>query len=247
MYFGGLMKIRDKINLDYPGLIENGPINIVIFGDSVSHGCFAQGEIDYEAVYWNKLRNKILEVRNYVPVNVINAAIGGITASMSLARMDKQVLSHNPDLIIVCFGLNDVNAALETYLNSMREIFEKSLASGAEVIFMTPNTFNTYVADDTPTQHYEYAKVTAEMQNNGKFDKYIYAAVDLAREMGVTVCDCYSAWKELAKTEDVTMLLANRINHPTKEMHGLFAQMLFDTIFEKEPEVQGTENTMYRG
>lgn len=85
------------------------------------------------------------------------------------------------------------------------------------------------------------------MQNNGKFDKYIYSAVDLAREMGVTVCDCYSAWKELGKTQDVTTLLANRINHPTKEMHGLFAQMLFDTIFEKEPEVQGTENTMYRG
>ena len=241
------MKIRDKINLDYWGLIENGPINIVVFGDSVTHGSVAQGEINYETVYWNRLRKKILDVRNYVPVNVINAGIGGITASMSLARMDKQVLSHNPDLIIVCFGLNDVNAALETYLNSMREIFEKSLASGADVIFMTPNSFNTYVADDTPEQHREYAKVTAEMQNNGKFDKYIYSAVDLARELGVTVCDCYSAWKELAKTEDVTMLLANRINHPTKEMHELFAKMLFDTIFEEKTETLGEENTMYRG
>jgi len=241
------MKIRDKINLDYWGLIEHGPINIVAFGDSVTHGAVAQGEINYETVYWNRLRQKILEVRNYVPVNIINAGIGGITASMSLARMDKQVLSHNPDLIIVCFGLNDVNAALDTYLNSMREIFEKSLASGAEVIFMTPNTFNTRVADDTPEQHYEYAKLTAEMQNNGKFDKYIYSAVDLAREMGVTVCDCYSASKELGKTQDVTMLLANRINHPTKEMHELFAQMLFDTIFGKDTKAIEVENTMYRG
>ena len=241
------MKICEKINLDYYGLIEHGPINIVAFGDSVTHGAVAQGEINYETVYWNRLKNKILEVRNYVPVNVINAGIGGITASMSLERMDSQVLCHNPDLIIVCFGLNDVNAEYDRYINAMRVIFEKSLKSGAEVIFMTPNTFNTSVAPDTPREHYEYAKVTCEMQKNGKFDKYIYGAVDLAREMGVEVCDCYSEWKKLAEKEDVTYLLANRINHPTKEMHELFAKMLFDTIFKDKTDAKKSESTMYKG
>lgn len=32
------MKIRDKLYLDRQGLEEHGPINVVIFGDSVSHG-----------------------------------------------------------------------------------------------------------------------------------------------------------------------------------------------------------------
>lgn len=43
-----------------------------------------------------------------------------------MERMDKQVLSHNPDLIIVCFGLNDVNGTLEEYLDSLEEIFVKA-------------------------------------------------------------------------------------------------------------------------
>ena len=226
------MKISEKINLDLQGLIENGPITIVAFGDSVTHGAVAHNEIDYETVYWNRLKKKINNLRNYVPVNVINAGIGGITAKDSLKRMDKQVLSHNPDLIIVCFGLNDVNGTLEDYLNSLEEIFDKAQKSGAEVIFMTPNMLNTSVLDDTAEEHYEYAIKTARMQNEGRMDLYMESAVRLATKMGVKVCDCYKKWKKLSETQDVTYLLANRINHPTKEMHELFAESLFEIIFE---------------
>ena len=66
------MHIKDKILLDQKGLEQHGPITIVAFGDSVTHGAL-NGEINYETVYWNRLRKKILDVRNYVPVNVINA------------------------------------------------------------------------------------------------------------------------------------------------------------------------------
>ena len=63
-------------------------------------------------------------------------------------------------------------------------------------------------------------------------DTYIYAAIELAKEMGITVCDCYSKWKEISKTQDTTQLLANRINHPVREMHELFADSLFEIIFD---------------
>ena len=240
------MLIKDKINLDRQGLIDNGPITIVAFGDSITHGAVCPGEINYETVYWNRLKKKINNINNFVPVNVINARIGGITAKKSLARMDKQVLSHNPDLIIVCFGLNDVNGPLEDYLDSMKEIFTKSLKSGAEVIFMTPNMLNTSVASDTPEEYYEYAQKTAQMQNEGKMDLYIDSAIKLANGLGITVCDCYKKWKKLSEAQDITYLLANRINHPTKEMHELFAESLFETIFgDSNLNIKSDDNTMY--
>lgn len=225
------MKIKDKIKLDYNGLIEHGPINIVAFGDSVTHGAVADGEYNYETVYWNRLRKMILEVSDYVPVNVIDAGIAGINAYMSLERIESQVLCHNPDLVIVCFGLNDVNGTLEEYLSSLEVIFDKCLNFGTDVIFLTPNMLNTYVADDTKEELKDYAEKTAEMQNSGRFDRYLESAVELAKSKNVKVCDCYSEWKKLSETEDTTMLLANRINHPTKEMHELFAQSLFEMIF----------------
>lgn len=242
------MHISDKIYMDVEGLEKYGPITIIAFGDSVTHGCVGPNEMNYETVYWNRLRKKLTDVRDYVPVNVINAGIGGYTAAGSLNRMDKHVLAHDPDLVIVCFGLNDVNGTLEEYLNSLRIIFEKCQAAGTDVIFLTPNMLNTYVAEDTEECWLEYAAVTAKMQNEGRMDLYIQSAAKLAGEMGVPVCDCYAKWKELSKTQDITMLLANRINHPTKEMHELFAHELFQMILPKEARGEASrEDGMYKG
>ena len=85
------MRVKDKIMLDVEGLMEYGPINIVIFGDSVSHGAF-NGYMDYERVYWNQLRQMLNRYRDYVPINMINASIGGTTAAKSVCRLEKQVL-----------------------------------------------------------------------------------------------------------------------------------------------------------
>lgn len=234
------MHIRDKIRMDQAQLEKEGPITIVAFGDSITHGSFATNgtgysEKDYESVYWNRLRKKILDVRDYVPVNVINAGIGGTTAARSMARLEKQVLIHNPDLVIVCFGLNDTGGGLEKYLSALRVIFERCSAV-ADVIFMTPNMMNTYIADDVHPAEQKVAEHTMRIQNSGTLDLFMNAAVNLAGEMHIPVCDCYAKWKELSLTQDTTKMLVNRINHPTKEMHELFAESLFRMIFDESSE-----------
>lgn len=239
------MKIKDKLNMNAEQLIENGPITIVAFGDSITHGAFGPGEIDYEAVYWNVLKKKLNSVRNYVPINVINAGIGGTTAKNSIARLDKQVLAHNPDLIIICFGLNDVNGSLDEYITSLNKIFEKCLQKDTDVIFMTPNMLNTHVMKDTEKRYFEYAHKTAEIQNSGRMDLYIESAVALAEKMGITVCNCYSIWKKLSETEDITMLLANRINHPSREMHKIFANALFNILIDSDSSIENHCDTMW--
>ena len=239
------MKISEKILLDHEGLQRHGPINIVIFGDSVSHGGLLN-TIDYENVYWNRLKKKLNAFRDYVPVNMICASIGGTTAMKSVERLERQVLRHEPDLVIVSFGLNDVNKELEDYLGALREIFTKCKAAGSDVIFMTPNMLNTYVAEDTEEKHLSYAHKTAEMQNSGRMDTFMSAAVALAQEMDVTVCDCYARWKKLAETEDTTLMLINRINHPTSEMHELFAESLYEMLLP-QADAAASDSTMYKG
>ncbi len=234
------MRIKEKIYMNRSQLMEEGPIIIAAIGDSVTHAA----EMHPDVAFHGRLRHKIIDVRNYVPVTVINSGIGGTCAGDALSRVDN-VLAHKPDVTIICFGLNDVNNELHEFITPLRELFEKCLKV-SDVIFMTPNMLNTYVAPGTAPHNLEYAAITAEMQNSGKMDTFMNAACDLAREMGVTVCDCYGMWKERAKTEDTTLLLANRINHPTEEMHELFADALFKTIFgEDELEKKENDNTMY--
>ena len=237
------MNIKEKLQMNFEGLCENGPVNIVIFGDSISHGAVGN-DIDYERVYWNLLRQKLNRFRNYIPVNMINASVGGTTARDSLPRLEKFALKHEPDLMIVSFGLNDVNGELQSYLDALKEIFEKSLHAGADVIFMTPNMLNTRVAEDTPEDLKSYAAVTAELQTSGKMDAFMTAAVALAKDMGVTVCDCYAKWKELAETQDITLLLGNRINHPNAEMQHLFADSLYKLIIGESKSEKPDDSTM---
>lgn len=209
------MRVKDKMLLDQAGLIEHGPVTIVCFGDSVTHGGFT--DMDLEAAYPHRLWKKLVGIKpQYMPINVINAGIGGMNATNSLPRLEKQVLKHEPDLVTVCFGLNDINAPLEDYLSSLRTIFEKCLAAGAEVIFMTPNMVTT----------------RDERQLNGYVDHYFEEAKAVAKDVGVKICDCYAKWKKLSETMDINILLANGINHPIREMHELFADSLFQTIFE---------------
>ena len=241
------MKIQEKLQLDKLSLLENGPINIVILGDSVSHAAFADYH-NYDAVYWSVLQKKLRAVRDYVPINMICAAVGGTTAKDALLRLSRDVLCHHPDLVIVCFGLNDVNGSLEDYLDSLREIFSRCKAAGSDVIFLSPNMLNTTVDPAvTPAQYFEYAHKTAEMQNGGRMDTFIYSAMDLAKEMGVSVCDCYSEWKKLSEAQDVTYLLSNRINHPTEKMHGLFADKLFELIMGEGRVAKANDDTMFKG
>ena len=240
------MKVSEKILMDRQGLQKHGPINIVIFGDSVSHGA-VNGYLDYENVYWNLLKKRLNQYRDYVPVNMINASIGGTTAKESVERMDKQVFCHLPDLVIVCFGLNDVNYPLEDYVDALRQIFGRCLEEKCDTIFMTPNMLNTYVAEDTPKMHWNYAHRTADMQNGGKMDGFIAAAIELANDMGIPVCDCYAKWKKLSETEDITMLLANRINHPVSSMHQLFCDSLYEMIMGQESAATSGDSTMVTG
>ncbi len=242
------MKIREKLFGGKEVLLNDGPITIVAFGDSVTHGALGAGVINYETVYWNLLKRKLNAKNSYMPVNVINAGIGGTTAERSISRMERQVFAHNPDLIIVAFGLNDVNGPLETYLSSLRTIFEACPSRGIDTTFLTPNMLNTYVAEGTEEMYLAYAAVTADYQNNGRMDKYMTAAAKLATECGVLVADVYSKWRELSKTTDTTLLLDNFINHPKAEMHELFADEIYKIIFpEDAPTVSENESTMYNG
>ena len=51
------------------------------------------------------------------------------------------------------------------------------------------------------------------------------------KEENIILCDCYAIWKRMYESGvDTTNLLSNGLNHPIREMHGLFAWQLVQTI-----------------
>ncbi len=238
------MKIIEKLsakNRDIHG--QRSPV-MAFLGDSVTHGCF---ELFFDAndnistvcetrnSYSSLLKEKFEKLYPYASPIVINAGISGGHATEGAVRLERDVLRFLPDITVVCFGLNDCQGGkdgLARYSEALKSIFTRLSEAGGEVIFMTPNMMNTeisrYITDERIKK---IAESIMNIQNGGGMDEYMQAAVRMAKQCGVTVCDCYAEWKKFQQNGvNITSLLSNYINHPTREMHRLFCDKLFDTM-----------------
>lgn len=238
------MKITEKLSAKLNDNRNNEGVVIAFLGDSVTQGCFELYKkenntvatiFDQRSSYERSVADILAILYPSVPINTVNAGISGDTSGRGLMRLERDVLRHEPDLTVVCYGLNDCGLgedSVATYTKNLKGIFEKILASGSELIFMTPNMMNTKISPHiTDPDFLRIAEGTQVKQNEGHFDAHIESARALCAEMGVPVCDCYAIWKRLYECGvNTTELLSNKINHPTREMNKMFAYELVRTM-----------------
>lgn len=238
------MKIIEKIRakqLDIHGTRQ--PV-IAFLGDSVTQGCFdvyvKDGKIETYVQMHKGYHEKVKRILNTlypeVPISIINAGISGDCASGGLKRLSRDVLSYSPDLIVVCYGLNDVSGeqdGLDEYINSLKAILQNSKESGAEVIFLTPN-LRTDICDQTTGEPLidDIWNQVAKNEREGWLRTYIDEARKLCKELSVNVCDCNMIWQTLKDNGvEINMLLSNKINHPIEELYWMFAYELVRMMF----------------
>ena len=238
------MEIMRKIAAKAQDLYGRPVPAIAFLGDSVTQGCFeiflqegnCQTVFEQEHAYSTYVSEILRTLFPNVPVCIINAGISGDSAANGADRLERDVLRFRPDLTVVCFGLNDCVRGpeyAEEYGQSLRCIFRKLLESGSEVIYMTPNMMNTCVDRDHIKEPIliDMAEYCMKMQTEGVVDAYLEQGKQAAEEYGVPVCDVYEKWKTLNRCgADITGLLANRINHPSRKMNWLFAWSLVETM-----------------
>ena len=241
------MRITDKFIAKAAHNDSNPTVTLAFLGDSITQGCFellprADQEFDNchdrQHVYHTYLQQILSVLYPSVPVNIINAGVAGMNAQHGLNRLQRDVLIHRPDLTIVCFGLNDCGVGengIAQYTAALEQIFDQLSAAGSEVIFMTPNMMANRVSPLLTVPLFRtIAEDIAKRQESGILDRYLNAAKELCNRKNIVVCDCYKKWKLLqANGVDTTELLANKINHPTRQMHWLFATSLIETMMEK--------------
>ena len=212
---------------------------IIFLGDSITEGCFAFYPTSYgldtyrqpEDCYVTKVAKALAKKYGESAPEVINAGISGNKASNGLDRLQKDVLDKKPDIVFVCFGLNDSNWSLINYRAAMSEIFDKLIENGIKPILLTPNMKCTYVSDKAIECSLVAAKKSAETQNSGRMDETVEISREVAREREIEICDVYAEWKKMyASGTDITLLLSNYINHPTPEMHDFIADMVMKTL-----------------
>jgi lipolytic protein G-D-S-L family len=239
MKFARLLAAKNDDILNAP------PVTAAFLGDSVTHGCFEcyrdedgniQTIFEREQSYAAKFAHIAGMLYPRAQLNIVNAGVSGGTAMQAAARLERDVLRFRPDLLVVNFALNDCGAGdrgLEEYIASMKKIFRQGKEAGAEVVYLTPNPMCGYVSAHLNSDFLrEIAKDLASRTADGVLDRYVAAATAAAKEERVPVCDCYSVWKNMRKNGvDITVLLANYLNHPTRDMQWLAALKLAEMLF----------------
>jgi lysophospholipase L1-like esterase len=207
------------------------PSTIVAFGDSTTA---VRGSTKvYATLLQEELRN----------VRVINAGVGGNTTEMARKRFEKDVLSHQPRIAILQFGINDSavdvwktppvtepRVTLERYEANLRHFVQTLKSKNTRVVVMTSNPLRW-----TPKLKEMYGKPPYQPENpdgfNAPLARYCEAARRVAREEGAELLDIQQAFVEQAQKKGVTVdtFLSDGM-HPNDAGHRIEADLLSERI-----------------
>jgi lysophospholipase L1-like esterase/predicted esterase len=188
------------------------PVKIVCLGDSVTGVYYHTGG---RRAYPEMLEVAIRKAMSKANVQVINAGISGHTTTEGLARLERDVLMHQPDLVTISFGLNDMSRlSEEQYRANLESLVTRARAANVNVVLCTPNTVLTTTA--RPLE---------------KLTRYCDLLRTLAKTLEVPVCDQFAAGEGL-RAKDAWAFrrtLSDEI-HPNMDGHKLMAEELCRTI-----------------
>lgn len=171
---------------------------------------------------------------------IINAGVCGNNTRALLARMDVDILSHRPDLILLMVGTNDaLNSAalvpIEEYRANLAMLVTRALATDCQVLLATIAPFHlpSLLSRHQPESYGLLSPLDRHHLVNG-------AIRDCAKEYQLPVADVNTALSAPGYIGDeAASLLRNPANsgvvdgvHPTAEGYALIAALFYRLILD---------------
>lgn len=219
--------------------VAEKPNTLVVFGDSTTA---TRGGLK---IYARSLQREL--PLNGLPVRVVNAGVAGHNTNHARVRFVKDVLDHNPDIVVIQFGINDAavdvwkdppatkpRISLERYVENLCHFVSTLKARNVQVILMTPNPLRW-----TPQIIEIYGKPPYLPEEstgfNVKLQEYAEAARQIAKSENVPLIDIYRSFENYARTEAKSdhYLLLDGI-HPNEHGHRLIADQLMVQLRKQE-------------
>ena len=153
------------------------PLSIVALGSSST---FGTGASDTSLSFPSQFARQLQRVFPGSAIRLINAGVGGNVATDMDARLERDVLVHAPELVILQTGTNDArkNVPLDTMRAATRRTIARIRERGGEVIILDSQRFQG--DGETP-----------------QFLTYLSALADVATELSVPVARRYG-WTSAA-------------------------------------------------
>ena len=203
-------------------LLNNKPITIVYYGDSIMTGCNSSGFNKAEPnmpILSKLITKKLTSEFGLSDITEYNTAVGGWTTNNGVVQNEIQtrIINKNPDLVIIGFGANDGTFKLDknTYGANIQSMMKAVLASNPDCEF---------VLISTPMPNSDASNAIGNMAGN--CEEYIEVLKSLSEEDNVAFADMTTLSKYVLSRKDWVDITGNNINHPSDFMIRLEAQLI---------------------
>ena len=156
---------------------------IVFFGDSITE----MG--DQPGGYVRLVADSLARAYPELDIEVIGAGISGNKVPDLLARVDRDVLAHDPSTVVIYIGINDVwhwtkhdgaGTTAEDFEQGLHTLVDTLQQAGADVVLCTPSVIGEQAAGTN--------------DQDDMLDEYAQISRDVAVEEGASVCDLRAAF-----------------------------------------------------
>lgn len=225
LLFGGCVdNCKENLMVDMPK--EN--LKIVAFGDSITE---AVAGLEPEQKWTTLLEKKLNSRSSDIRWAVVNSGIGGNTSREGLARIEKDVISHKPDIVLVEFGGNDATndphraVSIEEFNRNMAMMYEKINGAKAQMVLLT----FTPVIDDWHSvgKHEKYAVC-------GGFDHFVefyrQATREFAKEKSLKLIDIDVDLRKACITYSQDQIILKDGVHLTAKANEIVAEIIYDCL-----------------
>jgi len=186
--------------------LESGcNMTIVAFGDSITAGYAVRRGFPS---FWKEM---LAEKYQQANIRMVNSGISGDTSMDGLARLDWSVLSYEPDLVTINFGINDCVLGLGL------DEFEMNLVKMVRRIRSCPNS-EILLLSSQPLETPPYDRLVLD---------YYQAVQRVAEEMDAGFVDVHGAWMEHVQAgTPLSSLILPGLDHPNEAGYRIIAEEL---------------------
>ena len=205
--------------------LESGkrPVKIVCLGDSITGIYYHTGG---RRAWPEMLGIAIQEIYTNSKALIVNSGLSGDTTTGALARLERDVLVHQPDVVVVMFGMNDiVRLPPDQFRDNLLKIVHLSQSSGAAVIVSTQNNIVETDASGSRT--------------NQKLAEFADVIRQVGRSEQIPVADCLAAYEAVrARDERAWLMLLSDPFHPNINGHKRIAEQVAAAITGKSTSLE---------
>lgn len=205
--FQYLASVKKELQTVWP---KNRTINLVFHGHSVVAGYQDNHEVHTFESYPFLLLKKLKKKYPYAVINVIITAIGGENSVQGENRFEKDVLTHQPDVLFIDYALNDRGPGLEKAKEAWEKMIEAALKQNIKVILLTPS----------PDQRVDI------LSPGNPLELHADQIRELAMKYHIGLIDSFGQFQKIQRNSGSIKEYMSHVNHPNKEGNEIIADEL---------------------